>query len=112
MHFLLAFEADHGFAFPTLYLGGLRPWCAHPFLTFRFRTYYHERVFLIIDIIFESFIALDNFRAIAKDHFELSQINCYLAPRFRAFENVNFLLIDIILESMLDASSAVSVSAI
>lgn len=81
-------------------------------MTFRFRTYQHKWVFLIIDIIFESFIALDNFRDIAKNDFELSQINCYFATRFRAFENVNFLLVDIILESMLDASSAVSVSAI
>ena len=112
MHFQLAFEAYHGFAFPTSYLGGLRVWCAHPFLTFRFRTYYHQRVFLIINIIFESFIALDDFRAIAKDAFELSQIKSTLAPRLRALKNVDFLLIDIILEGMLDASSAVSVSTL
>ena len=34
MHFQLAFEADYGFAFSTPYLGGLRVWCSHPFLTF------------------------------------------------------------------------------
>ena len=52
---------------------------------------------------------LENFRAIAKDNFELYKIKSYLAPRFRAFEIVNFLLIDFILEGTLDASGAVSV---
>jgi hypothetical protein len=66
VHSQLAFKADHGFAFIALDLGDLRIWCADPFLTFRFRTYYHQRVFLIIDVIFEPFVALDNFRTITE----------------------------------------------
>jgi hypothetical protein len=33
VHFQLAFEADHSLAFLALDLGGLRVWCAYPFLT-------------------------------------------------------------------------------
>jgi hypothetical protein len=66
----------------------------------------------MFDVIYEPFIALDNFRIITKDNFELTGIRAYLAPRFRASEILNFLLIDINLESLLDASSAVNVSTL
>jgi hypothetical protein len=72
VHFQLAFEANHGVAFPALDLGGTRAWCADPFLTLRCRTYYHQRVFLIIYVIFEPFIALDNFRTLTEDNFDLA----------------------------------------
>jgi hypothetical protein len=72
VHYQLAFEADQGFAFIALDLGGLRTWCADPFLTFLFRTYYHQRVFFIIDVIFEPFVALDNFRTINEENFKLA----------------------------------------
>jgi hypothetical protein len=112
VHYQLAFEADHGFAFIALNFGGLRTWCADPFLTFLFRTYYHQRVFLIIDVIFESFVALDNFRIITEENFELAGIRGYPTPRFRAFEIVNFLLIYINFEGLLNASCAVNVSTV
>jgi hypothetical protein len=55
---------------------------------------------------------LDNFRTITEDNFKFSDIRGHLAPRFRASEIVNFLLIDINLEGLLDACSAVNVSAV
>jgi hypothetical protein len=69
VHSQLAFEANHGIAFTALDLGSRRIRCADPFLTFWFRTYYHQRVFLIIDVIFELLIPLENFWTILEDNF-------------------------------------------
>jgi hypothetical protein len=112
MSFHPAFEADHGFAMPTLDLFGARVWCADPFLTFQFRTQHHQRVIFKIDIINEPFIALDDFWTVAEDNFELLEIRGDPAPKFRASEIVNFLLIDINLEGLLDAFVAESVATI
>ena len=112
MCFQLAFEADIGFAFPTLDIYGLRFWSTDPFLTFLFRANYHERIFLIFDVIFELSIALDNFRTIPKDSLELSGLRGLPAFRYWASEIVNLFLIDINFQGLLDASCAVNVSAL
>jgi len=48
---------------------------------------------------------------ISEDNFELTGIRGYPTPRLRAFEIVDFLLIDINFEGLLNAFSAVNMSA-
>ena len=110
MSFHLAFEANHGFAIITHDRFGPRVGCADPYLTFQFRTQHHQRVIFIIDIINEPLIAQDDFWTVAEDNLELLEIRRDTAPRFRAFKIVNFLLIDINLEGLLDAFVAESVA--
>ena len=112
MLFPLAFEADHGFAMITLDLCDLKVWCAGPFVTVFLMTKYHQRVLLISVIINEPIIFVDDFRKISEDNFKLLEISRHLALSVRAFEILNFLLIDIMLEGLLDAPGAVSVSAL